>query len=68
MKLRKNGYLLDDILNFVFGVLDVNDFDSYSLACTFINTARGQPYILCNANKMDINLPFVDFSKAAAAC
>jgi hypothetical protein len=31
---------LDDVLNFIFGVLDIDYLDSYSLASAFINPEK----------------------------
>ena len=40
MELWENRNFLDDILDLVFGIFNVNDFDSYSLSGTFVDTVR----------------------------
>jgi hypothetical protein len=37
VKFRQDRNLLDDILDFILGIFDINDFDGYRLACAFID-------------------------------
>jgi len=34
----ENGYFLDDIFDLIFGIFDVNYFDSHSLSGAFVYT------------------------------
>jgi len=38
MEFGQDRYLLDDILNFVFGIFDIDDFDGDRLASRLVDT------------------------------
>jgi hypothetical protein len=37
VEFRQDRNLLNDILDFILGIFDINDFDGYRLACAFID-------------------------------
>jgi hypothetical protein len=72
VKFRQDRNLLDDILNFILGIFDVNDFDGYRLACALIDAelvVRGlannrDDQLLCKS-KTGLGVPFINLAKAA---
>jgi len=39
---REDRNLLDDVVHFIFGVLDVNDFDRDRLSCSVVDAVGSQ--------------------------
>lgn len=65
MEFRQNGYLLYNVLNFIFRVLNVDDLDRYRLSSPSVDTMKES--VCLRSSIPGSYLPFVYFPEAATA-
>lgn len=65
MEFRQDGYLLYNILNFIFRVLNVDDLDRYRLPSPSVDTMK--ELVCLEILHFGNHLPFVYFPEAATA-
>lgn len=65
MEFRQDGYLLYNVLNLIFRVLNVDDLDRYRLSSASVDTMKG---LVCLRSSISGSyLPFVYLPEAATA-